>query len=451
MSSPILRIKATCLDAVDWFNEKVDPFHELSRKTRLLGGGIPLDTEAHMDLLAEEHGRRLEDFMSGPGYYLYQKPTDMGDLCIWQGVYTAACLFAAAAESDLDLRLGRERRAALSIRALSQFTKPFLLRGATPSGATLGSPGSTDTPYLKDPAWADDYFMDGGQHLRQDASLDSLAGYLFGMTSALRLISIKAGPTWYTAHTSVGNFYGSFRSAGYKLVNRDGSPTRYGNCSPGVFQGPVRNLAAALSARLAAGFGHVSNDEWHKIAKKYGKDFERTGFYFGHKHGWYNDNMAAMLGVSYCMLVGPNEPGGAEAREGLKRLLRQTRKHGNAFFVYLAKLVGVDSPHITTDRADSMLIEFGRPGILPDGKTAVEILNSKDPALETVRWYRFGEKKAAQSLPAWRRPAADFVWQRDPFSLDGWVGVHTPTVEYNGLDYLVTYWLRKVVKEAIRK
>jgi hypothetical protein len=58
-----------------------------------------------------------------------------------------------------------------------------------------------------------------------------------------------------------------------------------------------------------------------------------------------------------------------------------------------------------------------------------------------VFWW--GEQVTKQPLPIWKRGGQDFMWQRSLYSAENWKGNKTATVWYNGVDYLIAYYLAK--------
>jgi hypothetical protein len=266
------------------------------------------------------------------------------------------------------------------------------------------------------------------------------------MTIALKYIS-PADDMMPTIKKTISSFAAQILADGNRMCNRDGTPTKYGDLRPGMIQGPVRNLALALIYRLwyVASNTQQAYDLWKNIAKKYGKEFDKTETHFLWKHAYYNDHLAFLANTCYALLVGPEEDGGKEVREGLKRLLYKTRKYDCPYFHYLAHLVKVESPYLNLTKADSLLAEWRIAPQHPNGKTCLETINSTDPSIKTVKID--GQLRAASPLPIWKRPSQDFFWQRGPFDLDGFIGYkNEECYQHNGLDFLVSYYLRQIGK-----
>ncbi len=139
---------------------------------------------------------------------------------------------------------------------------------------------------------------------------------------------------------------------------------------------------------------------------------------------------------------------------GTRTMRRDLRHHGNAYFdlVELAAL-GEDPNSLTRPReeierqASHLLAEaFGRPALIED----VDL--STDPALELVDFAGLSsepekskpETLARQAVPVGKRPGADFLWQRSPFSLkvvwrlDDEDGLRSP-----GIDQTLPCWMAR--------
>jgi hypothetical protein len=74
-------------------------------------------------------------------------------------------------------------------------------------------------------------------------------------------------------------------------------------------------------------------------------------------------------------------------------------------------------------------------------RRAFSVHNSSDPAIAQTSYtgpMSGGPQTiAAMPLPIEKRPATDFLWQRDPFSLDGGGDGHQ---QYCGVDLVLPYW-----------
>ena len=77
-------------------------------------------------------------------------------------------------------------------------------------------------------------------------------------------------------------------------------------------------------------------------------------------------------------------------------------------------------------------------------KALLEELASRDVRDETHdgrgRFAACGSNRACAPLPVSARVSADFIWQRDPFTL--WA-TGDERIEHSGLDYLLPYWMAR--------
>jgi hypothetical protein len=412
----LAKLKASLLSLVDAINVAAEPFEPFTRGLEI-GPGETL-TPSRLDEMAGYSDQHLSGFLSEGGkFYVYSIPNDMGDLCIWQGVYTAMrCLEAKATGQG-------NGKAVTALYGLLNFSDGILLRGYAPDRYD-------GTVYQIDQGKAGQYWhgQDGALR-REDASLDSLAGWLFGMACAIKYLDLGED-----TKKQIGRYAERFLAAGCRLLNRDGSMTRHGDCRPGFFQAPVRNLAATAVARLA--YLANGNGKWLELAQKYRHEFERTETHVLWKHGFYNDNMAVLIGAAYCMMTFPSDPGHQEALRGLRILADKQRKHGNALLTALCRLLGAPLSARQEQIAEQVLLEFSPRLTSPNGKGPAIQRNSQDPAVKKVEWG--GKMYAAQPLPIWKRPPQDFHWQRNPYQLDD--GTEH---RHNFLDFLIAYWARR--------
>ena len=418
----MMQIKTWGLRLIDLINSVADPYDEFTRAMELPPGET---VEERLNKLSNKFIADLHSRFAKGGFLAYQIPNDMGDMCIWNGVYAGMmCMRAHHLKDEL-----ANQEAKTAVEALCKFSEDRLVRGVVPDGLF------EDNVFLVDNTRAAEYFTKGRSLRRDDASLDSFAGWLFGMACA-----IKFGQ-FHMVADNVNAFFERFKADGYKLRNRDGSATRYGDCTPGLLQGPIRNLATTTVARMSCIID--ARAEWRSLAEKYKDDFANTETHFLHKHAYYNDNMAALIGAAYCLITPVGIIGREEAARGLSRLVRKHKKNGNSFFVYLAALCGAEVSKADLQNAEKILMEFSLSDNPPNGKAVIERINSKD--VKTVKVG--GRIEAAQPLPIWKRPASDFYWQRGPHDCDGYQGSGLAPIYMNCLDFLAAYWAKKLYEE----
>ena len=400
-------LKVQALAAIDRFNSKNEPFQDFTRSIEQKPPFLTAQEEwlAH---LAEFYRLGLADFTTAD-HELFQevRPNSLGDLCIWQGVYSAYCSLS---------------KGPLGENGLARYVSPegFLHRGVAPHGAPW---------FTVDPSKV--YQDDGSWVTRDDASLDSLLGFLFGVAMASR--TKRMTPALCGAMKRLAS---RFVADGYRLKNPDGSFTTYGDCRPGVVQAPVRNLAATLVAYWGEACG-APTPGWRDICKSYGGEFSRTETHVLWKHAWYNDHLAMLATCAGFMADAAWFSG---CRAGLDVLLTKHAKAGNAFLIFMDDYLEPNSispgKRARLDNANLVLLEFSDT-MAPNGKRAGTVKNEGYPAF---MWG--GQRMARQPVPAWRRPPADYFWQRNPYSLEG-----SSSENYSGLDFLLAYTLRQEAKK----
>lgn len=366
------------------------------------------DAMTRRDALAAAAEEELARFVHG-GVFFAQDPNDLGDAAIWQGVYAAMTALRWHVRPTPASRKALQEAA----EALSRYFYPtgpgesVLMRGAVPQALE-------GTAFRVDPTQGGHYFTDGylGQPYvyRDDASLDSLLGAMFGAAIVQRFGHSGARSV---LETPLESFAHAFEKDGYRLTNRDGSRTRHGDCRPGFFQAPVRTLAAALPSLMA---GSPVAPSWRAIARAHAPEFVRTDTQLPGRVSWVNAHLAILANLAYVAAAPSDAPGIEHARAGVRVLLDKYADAGNAFLVHAARLLGVQPTQRQLDQADKILLEFPlgakpRAGHYPDATAA------------------------SQPVPVWQRPPSDIVWQRDPYQHRG-----SEPHAYTRLDYLIAHY-----------
>lgn len=404
-------LKSAILTGADAFNAAVGGPSPFTRQALRDPSGHFVDDMARRDFIAKEAETEMDRFVNN-GVFFAELPNSLGDACIWQGVYTAMTVMRWQARPSV----GSQQDMVAAATALSRYFYPtgpgasILVRGAVP--AILER-----TSFHVDPNNKQHYFTDGylGEVYvyRQDASLDSLLGAMFGAAIVQRFGDAAARAV--LAEPLV-RFAVGFKRAGYRLVNRDGSPTTYGNCAPGFAQAPVRVLAAALPSLLGDG---AAGADWRAIAKAYAPEFATTDTQIPGKISYVNAHLAILANLTYVCAAPAGAPGLEQAAEGVRKLLAKYSDAGNAFLVHAAARLGVGPSQAQKDKADKVLIEF------PLGyKPRAGLNSSAAPALQPV--------------PVWQRPPSDIIWQRSPYPYAG-----SEALDYTRLDYLVAHYMQR--------
>lgn len=372
----------------------LDRAPEAFTRAPLLAVGAP-SPEALLASAEDE----LQAYVAG-GCYAHARPVDLGDACIWQGVYTAMCVHRWRVTRTEDARLLMVEAAA----ALSKYVRRGVLhRGAVPA-ALVGA------LYTKDHTKV--YVEEDGYVYEDDASLDSLLGFSYGAASVL---THGDDGSRHALTASLRDLSARFVQDGHRLVRRDGSPTKYGDCRPGFFQAPVRILAACLPP-LLSDHGTL----WRPIAQRYGPEFAAPDTQVPGKPSWVNAHLAMLAALAYVTMTKDGDPGRSDARRGLRTLLDKYAATGNAFLVFGCRAARVPISGEEEDLAEKALSEF------PLRKSHVQ----QAPA-------------NTQPTPIHLRPRADVVWQRNPYEQgERWDEAEDPT-RYNRMDFLLAYYLSK--------
>jgi len=408
--------KATVLAGADGVNALVGGPQPFTRLAVPDPSGHFVDHQTRRDFIAAAAEQELDGFVV-EGNYFAQKPNDLGDAAIWQGVYTAMTVMRWNARQSPEAQTAMQKAAA----ALARFFYPtgpgvsVLCRGAVPV-ALEGSHFHIDQNN------ASKYFTDGylGEPYayREDASLDSLLGACFGAAIVKRFGDV---PSNSVLAMPLARFARGFKAAGYRLTNRDGSRTRYGDCAPGFAQAPVRILAAALPSLLAGTL--CGSEDWRDIAAAHGPEFATTDTQVPGRISYVNAHLAILANLAW-VAAAPQRgsrpaPGTVYAADGLRKLLEKYSDAGNAFLVHAAARLGVAVTRSQKDKANKVLLEF------PLGpKPAAGLNSSVAPALQPV--------------PVWQRPPADVVWQRSPYPYSG-----SESHAYNRMDYLLAHFFER--------
>lgn len=376
-------------------------------------------------------------------------PVSVGDNCLWQGVYAGMAALrysmkptrenrrlAERALEGLELLAGRGRPIARSILPLQLQTEP---------------PGR----------W---FYRDDEWQWKEDASVDSAAGWIFGVTMALEHLPSRreraAELLYRFSHALVEN--------GFLLRNSNGTPTRFpslGGELPGSPTGALVALTALEGARRYR--EHAALERARRDLLRDGQQL--WGAYASGPVLWRNvttNHNIGFLALAAALLVETEPERRRIYASGMVRLARLTWGHGNSFWLYLTRWattrLGPQAPEAQAPAVGAWLAEkeiqfrAARVAMLewryPFNKTKRHTINSLRPNLRWVRW-ALGPAVLRSPVPVWQRPATDFLWQRSPYQLDDWRGYRwRPDRVYPGepqrfapLDFLIAYYLGKRV------
>lgn len=430
------RVGVGVMKAADAIDKALTPHQPFTRPVQRVDLRSLRDQAAHM-----VRDIREKFLISDGRLFLFQKPITFGDMTLWQGNYAAMNILKAHRDGDEVSRDYAEK----AFDGLAMMYRPGypLTRGILPAGYpnldTMDSRNRTDGKW----AWQD------------DASVDQVSGWLFGVILAEKYLPSRrreAGELLLRfAHGMLAN--------DFSMRNADGSDTRFGNMGKGVVSPPpgVLLTMAALSAVAQQSPDGKYRDALEEFAAKHQ---DVWGSYASANFLWmskeYNHNIG-VLALASAILTEQDPERWLHYARGMVRMGRLTENSGNSFFLYMSYWALERRPDMLAWHQDDRVIAdwlARKPEVMsvakksmlefqyPACKLAFETLNSERKDLKFVKWPLSGQKTLAQPLPVWQRPASDFAWQRSQYALDDWRGAkETPARVFTGLDFLIAYEL----------
>jgi hypothetical protein len=415
-------IAAIFLKLVDSVNATLEPF-----KPPLWRGTVSPNQEK----IASSYARAAADLNAFLHYDTVQErvwawnqdPNDLGDNCVWQGILTAwQCVVNGPLKEKAIKGL-----ASLIIKP--SFTGPtIVLRGmckigeytppaerkdffkVTEGGGAINPSGA--------PAGREDLY--GPAYLcKEDASLDSLIGILYGAAYASKEGS--AGAILLKAHLS--DLLVSLKNNNFKMQNRDGSNTEFGDLDPKLTQFPLRLVALMLVYKLAG-----DQDSYLRLYNQSIPILGCTETHFLSNRGWSNDHLAFMA-YDALLTIETDSKIREQYLNGLKRLYTKIKDSGNPWFsAVCARWLGAELCCNAAEDIQVCLHDFLVP------KVAIERKNSTYQGTEKVLFGK--ELVALRPLRMFDRVPTDYFWQRGAYQLDGFVGISVPYVKFFCLDFL---------------
>ncbi len=439
LRGPAARTLLAILRRWDRVHLGLDPHPEFTRAPE------PADARP----LRLQAGEMLEDLRrrfllhDGRLFSIITPPVELGDACLWQGVYAAA----AAWHFELDPSAENRRRAEAALEGLG------LLAGRGRPIARAVFPD--DIPAEPGGRW---YFRAGGWQWKEDASIDSASGWVFGCLVALELLPARREDILELLE----RFADTVAEGGWVLRNSDGRPTRF--CSLG---GRVLNSTSGLLSTLAV----LKTLDRHGRGERFRQAHD--AFIEEGLHRWaayasgpfLSRNMSTNHNIGHLALASALLAENDSRRwliyaRGAAHLDRLTGKMGNSFWVYLLRWAFARRPELaTTAAADPEVAAYldglGRRSAAakvplrewryPFSKLKRRADNSRRPGVPMVRWPVTFRKLPAQPLPIWQRPPADFVWQRSAYAMDDFTDYRRrPPQAFAPLDFLAAYWLGRL-------
>lgn len=408
-------LKGFLLGVADEINERWKPFKKFERAPCLIDAK-PLPEKAEF-----YWGDIQDNWLHGPykEFYWSMKPNDMGDMAIWQGLYTFTC----AVKDDIPATLSAVKGQSL-IQTLGGDNR--LARGVD----AIGGPHNTDPTRT--------YFEDRGYVYLQDVSESTLIGHMFGLWSILyfgqeRVLKGIAGQLLEDLAKQV-------IADGYILKDHAGKPARFGDLRPSLTTAPIRIASLAclllLSSRTSESKEH--KDLYDQIVRKYKSSILHPETHVLWVHPQYQDILAYFV-LAMLATAEQDEKLKQEYKDALWQQWEKNCEEGNSFYTFIVQFVcgGVDQIHL--QKAAQVLQEFNTdPKKGPTAKQKGSAPDNSD--IKSVVWgwkqLKGGDRVALEPVPVWRRPPMDIAWQRSPYSIQG-----SSDCDYNGLDFLSAYYL----------
>lgn len=366
----------------------------------------------------------IDNHLTSEDIFLYEKPVNLGDMCIWNGVHVAyrAIRYGATHDPE-DLKL--LKRFMLSLEKLQTHPitgKTILMRARCPLAEYDGTHGGYREVYQNDTMiW------------QEDASGDSFAGQVYGMAMA-----------WKYGDQEVKDFIGilardlylTMKAHGYQLHNSNGTITKFSAEGPSITSAPMSITTYLLLTKILE--LQYPNDlevgkEYHRWAITWNQihvaSHSMAFFLWKMKYSGVNQAKMALHGL---LELETNERYRRHYILSLRRGWKTMNEDGDTYFTYELYHVYPKSVNARQlDKGTQVLNEFST-----NKKSGNSVDLSNDTAIRKVRW---DGPKAVQPYPMWQQPSADYAWQRDHHEV---VGGDSNT-KYSGLDFLIAYYLGK--------
>lgn len=397
----------------------------------------PLHAQAAAMQAALDRDFLVED---GKLLLLDTPPVSVGDVCLWQGVYTAGAVFAWVLDPSDETRAKAEA-AFDGLAMLASRGKP-IVRALYP-GDLETEPGGIQFRHQSGWKW------------KEDASVDSASGWMFGMVVVWRFFP----PKREEALAQLKKYADTLRLNGYRLRNSDGTPTRYSSAGGSLVNSPVGVLTTMAALRILSREpdGEVYAAEWARFRRQ---RQDRWGAFASGPILWRNvttNHNIAHLGLASALLVEDDPASAGRYANGLSRLGEMTTHEGNSFWIYLSLWVMRDFESRGGKLPPGAAAWFGgkedhaaraRPAMYewdyPASKEKKPVSNAGRADLVWTRWL-LGPRTPKRPIPVWQRPAADFVWQRPARAMEDWMNVRDEKPQrFSPMDFLVAYRLGRL-------
>jgi len=396
------------------------PFEDFSRDARILQD-ITLEQKV---VIFEDD--LLKNHLTSEDIFVYERPINTGDMCIWNGVHVGYRAIRYGYTHDLE-DLVKLKRFMFTLEKLQ--THPITGETILLRGRVKRADWNRNMPL----GYRNFYYNDEWVW-QEDASGDQFCGQVFGLAMA-----------WKYGDQEVKDFVGILardlylytKTNGFHLKNSDGTQTKFSCQGPSVTSSPMSITSYLVLTKL--------------LALQYPNDLEVRDEYYTWAIKWNQIHVAAHnvavflwkmkysgINQAHLMITAITE---LETNPkylkhyvyGLRRGWKLLKDHGFSNWTYLMykncpKKITVKDLAI----AKKTLDEFST-----DKKVATNIDLTTDTTIRHTKW---DGPKGVQPYPVWQRPAGDYIWQRNPYELIGGDAGN----EYSGLDFLIAYYMGKL-------
>lgn len=374
----------------------------------------------------------LHNHITSEGIFLpITNTTDIGDICIWNGVHVAyrAIRYGATGDPNDLLMLKRFMFSLELLQTHPETGKTILLRARVP----LKEYDGTYVGFRE-------VYQNATLIWQEDASGDQFAGHVYGMAMAYRY-----GDQEVRDYIGIlaRDLYLWMKSNNYNLVNSNGKKTKYTAQGPSVCSSPMTiTTYLVLTKILELQYPNDSEvgHEYHKWAITWNQihvaSHNVPAFLWFKKYSGINQ---AMMGLHALLELEQNSRYHKKYEQGTQRAWRLLAEDGDTYFTYIVKQY---IPKIVNDRqlikAKQVLYEFST-----NKKKAVEVDLRQDRSFRHVKW---DGDKSMQPYPVWKAPSKNYQWQRDPHDTIDHLGAHQNCQRFTGLDFLIAYYMGREYK-----
>lgn len=384
---------AWLVDAINWL---LEPFQEFTRPDELKYPEALIQKEA-------KFWSDMERFWwAARKIYLYTLPTNSGDQCLWQGVYTAMVSLKYAATNDENV-LARLHDCGLG---LMQHQIPY---------------GNGEQRLIR--GWRSDGTYE------DSVSNDQASGHILGIYFLWKYGDIQSRNM---ARRLIVGLADELLAHGNCLINADGTPTEYGNLVDGYLADPLNLTLCLATHKLASAM--TSDPKYEAAYNAVLSLYQPITPYANLRLLWWKqDTYPLRAAIHYTILCDLEKDHDTQRKylAGLLRTWRMERKVANPFVYFCMRRICLYDPAYE-DRVKRHLREM----TLEDKNGDVQRMNSN-----TVPWFWWGAyKRAFQPIPRWKIGAQDYLDGRNFSSVDDWIGNTVSDTHYNGGDFLFAYW-----------